>query len=191
MQPGTDDRDGQDDGRHNTEADTREQVIREGVAEEALDHAQEDERATDDPVSLTRAAERTGEEDAEHVRDHGHHEQQGCPVVHLADKQATANLEGKVQSRCVCGRHLHTVERCVGAVVDDLRDRRVEEEGQVDTGQQEDDEAVERHLTEHEGPVGREDLVQLRTNRTGQRETAVYVVANLCEFIAHYDLRSQ
>ena len=191
VQPGTNDRQTQDDGGHDAQTNTGEQVIREGVTEEALDHTQEDECATDNPVSLTRTAEGAGEEDAEHVGNHGHHEHECCPVVHLADEETAANLEGEVQRRCVGARHLDAVERGVGTVVDDLRDGRVKEQCKVNTGQQQDDEAVQRHLTKHEGPVSRKDFVELGTQDAGGRVALVHVVAHLGKFVTHYDLRSQ
>ncbi len=64
----------------------------ERVAGEALEEAQQDQDDTDDPVGLTRLAERAGEEHPEHVDDHRGHEQQGCPVVDLADEQPAAHV---------------------------------------------------------------------------------------------------
>ena len=142
VQPGADNRQAEDDGGHDSQTNTGKQVVRQGVTEEALDHAQQDKCATDDPVCLTRTTECAGEEDTQHVRNHGHHEQQSCPVVHLAHEQATANFEGNIQRGGVCAGHFYTVKRCVGAVVNDLGDGRVEEQRQVDTGQYKNDEAV-------------------------------------------------
>ena len=142
VQPGADNRQAQDDGGHDSQTNTGKQVVRQGVTKEALDHAQQDKCATDNPVCLTRTTECAGEEDAQHVRNHGHHEQQSCPVVHLAYEQATTNFEGDIQRGGVCAGHFYTIKRCVGAVVNDLGDGRVEEQRQVDTGQYKNDEAV-------------------------------------------------
>ena len=86
---------------------------------------------------------------------------------YLADKQTTTNLKGEIQCRLVGGRHFHAVEWSIRAVVDDLRHGWVEEQGEVNTREDEDDERVQRNLTQHEGPVGREDLIDLRTEQTG------------------------
>ena len=185
VHPGTDDRNTDDDGGHNAQTDAGEQVVRQGVPHEALDHAQEHQGDTDDPVRLTRATERAGEEDAHHVGEHRHHEHQRCPVVHLADEQAAADLERDVQCSCVCARHLHTVKREVRAVVDDLGNRRVEEQRQVDTGQQQNDEAVQGHLAEHERPVAREDLVQLGAKHPSDCVPRINIVRDLCKFSTH------
>ena len=161
VHPGADDRQGDHDCRHDSQTHTGEQVVRQGVAHEALGDRQQQKQAADNPVSLTRLAECTREEDAHHVNHDGHGEQQCCPVVDLANEQATTHLEGDIECRVVSGGHLHTVERCVGAVVDDLRHGWVEEQRQVDTRQDQNDKGVERDLTEHEGPVSREHLVDL------------------------------
>src|SRR4051794_5577217 len=52
------------------------------------------------------------------------------------------------------------MQRRVGAVVDGLRARRLEKEGQVDPGRDEDQKRVERDLAEEEGPVIGKDVSQ-------------------------------
>ena len=64
-----------------------------------------DQAQADEPVQLTGLAERAGEEDPEHVHDHGRDEEQGGPVVDLADDQSAAHVEGDVQRRGVGLRH--------------------------------------------------------------------------------------
>ena len=64
-----------------------------------------------------------------------------------------------VQRRVVGRRHLHAAQRRVRAVVDDLAHGGVEEERQVGARQQQDEERVERDLTEQERPVVGVDLV--------------------------------
>ena len=80
----------QRDGTHQTvgEAETgaREQVVRQRVSGEALNHGQHEEPQADQPVDLTRLAEGTREEDAQHVDGGCCHEEDGCPVVDLADQ---------------------------------------------------------------------------------------------------------
>ena len=65
-------------------------------------------------------------------------------------------------------RHLDALERHVRAVVVHLGHRGLEEERQERAGEQEDDEAVERDLAEHERPVVGEDLAaELLDDRDG------------------------
>ena len=52
---------------HHPQARTRQQVVRQGVAREPLEHGQEQQRHPDDPVDLTRTAEGPSEENAAHV----------------------------------------------------------------------------------------------------------------------------
>src|SRR5699024_2158173 len=81
VQPGTNDWQTENDRGHNTQTNARQQVIWKGVAHEALDHAEENQRATNNPVSFTWTTESASEENAAHVRNHGHHEHQCSPVV--------------------------------------------------------------------------------------------------------------
>ena len=180
MQPGADNRQTDDDCGHNTQTNTGKQVVRQGVTHEALCHGQQQEDGTDDPVSLTRLAECAGEEDAEHVRHDGHGEQESTPVVNLANEQATANLEGDLQGGLVGARHLDTVEWRVGTVVNDLRHRRVEEQSQVNTREEQDYEGVECNLTQQEGPVGREYLIELLTHAARQGVAVIHILSSGC-----------
>ena len=164
VHPGSDDRDThRDAGECGAKTGAGEQVVGEGVSEEALEHCQDEKQATDDPVGLTWAPERTGEEDAHHVNDDRRREHQCGPVVDLPHEQTTANLEGNIECGGVGARHRHTAERLVDAVVLDLAERWVEEQGQEHARDQQDDEAVQRDFAEQEGPVRREDLVDLPT----------------------------
>ena len=70
-------------------------------------------------------------------------------------------------------RHLDAAQRRVGAVVDDLLHRRVEEQRQERAGQQQDDERVQRDLAEQERPVVREDLVEQPPQRGGHLQPLV------------------
>ena len=105
--------------------------------------------------------------------------------VHLADKQAAAHVKGNIKCRCVGARHLDTVERQVRTVINDLGNGRVKEQCQVNTSQQKDDEAVQRHLTEHEGPVAREHLVELSAEEASAGEARISVVRGFSEFCSH------
>ena len=155
---GADDRDGLDHAVDDAQAVAGEQVIGERVAGEAGGHGQDEQDAADHPVELARLAERAGEEHAEHVHGDGGHEQQRRPVVHLAHEQAAADIEGDVQGRAVGHGHLDALQRHVRARVVRLRHGRIEEERQERAREQQDDEGVQRHFAEHEGPVVREDL---------------------------------
>ena len=62
-------------------------------------------------------------------------------------------------------RHLDAAQRLVDAVVGDVGHGRVEEQRQVDAGEQQHDEAVQRDLTQQERPVGGEHLVELSADR--------------------------
>jgi hypothetical protein len=83
--------------KDDAQAVTGQHVIGERVAGETGGHCQDEQHPTDNPVHFTRLAERAREEDAEHVNTDGCHEQQGCPVVHLAHEQAAPDVEGDVE----------------------------------------------------------------------------------------------
>ena len=85
----------------------RDQVVGQGVAEEALHDGQGQQGDADEPVELAGLAEGAGEEDPGHVDGDGPHEDVGRPVVHLADDQTAAHGEGEVDGRFVGGRHGH------------------------------------------------------------------------------------
>ena len=81
----------------------------------------------------------------------------------------------QVQRRGVGVGHLYAAQRLVAAVVDDLLLAGVEEQRQVHAGQQQDDEAVERDLAEHERPVVRKDLVHAALEEARRPEPVVDV----------------
>jgi hypothetical protein len=159
--PCADDGDRLDDAAGDLQAGPGEQIVGEGVAGEAGGQSESDERDADDPVELTRLAERAGEEHAHHVHAHGGNEEQRRPVVHLPDQQAAAYVKGDVQGGGVGLGHHDALEGDVGAVIDDLDHARLVEQGEEDTGQQHHDEAVEGDLTQHERPVVGEDLLEV------------------------------
>ena len=179
--PGAYHRDRLHDRGGDPQAGAGQQVIGQRVAGEALDQAQGHQTQPDQPVQLTGLAERAGEEHPEHVDQHRGHEQQRRPVVDLAHDQPAADVEGDVQRRVVGPRHLHAVQRHVGAVVADLGHRGVEEERQEGAGQQQDDERVERDLAHHERPVVGEDLVQLLAHAAGHAEPVLGPAAGLAD----------
>jgi hypothetical protein len=160
LRPGADDRDGPDQAVDEAQARAGQQVIGERVAGEARDQRHRHEADADQPVDLARLAERAGEEHAQHVDEGRRHEQQGRPVVDLADEEAAADVEGDVQRRRERLRHRHALQQLVGAVVLDLRHRRLEPDGQEHAGDQQDDERVEGDLAQQERPVVREHLAQ-------------------------------
>ncbi len=168
-----DDRDGQDGALHEADTGTREQVVRQRVTGEAGEHAEDQQQEAEDPVDLTGLAERAGEEDAHHVHDHRRDEDQRRPVVDLTDQQATADVEADVQRRGEGLGHHDALHRHVRAVVHDLVHARVEEQRQVHTREDDDDEAVEADLTQHEGPVVREDLAHVGLGQAVDAQAAV------------------
>ena len=135
-----------------------EQVIGEGVAGEAGSHAHDDEQNTDDPVELTRATERTGEEHTQHVDAQGSDEEQSAPVVHLSNEQTAADFQRDRQSRVVGFGDLDAAQRQPRSVIVQLAHGGLEEEREERSRQDDDDEAVESNLAEHERPMRREDL---------------------------------
>ncbi len=181
VHPGTHDGDRQQDGADDPEPGTGQEVVGERVAGDAHEEGQHQHDDTDEPVGLARAAERTGEEDAQQVHDDRGHEQQRGPVVDLAHEEPAADVEGHLQGGVVRRRHLDPAQRRVGAVVDDLLHGGVEEEGQVRTRQQQDDERVERDLAQQERPVVGEDLVQRAPERAGDDEPVVDLERGLAE----------
>lgn len=174
--PGAGERDRLDHAVDDAQAVAREQVVGERVAREAERHGEHEQQEADDPVELARLAEGAGEEDAQHVQADRGHEQQCRPVMHLAHEQAAPDLERDIEGGVVRHRHRDAVERQVRALVLDLRHRRVEEEGQEGSAQEDDDEAVQRHLAEHERPVVGEDLAPQRLDRRGGARALVNVV---------------
>ncbi len=168
-----DDRHGQDRALREADTGAGEQVVRERVAGETGEHAQDEQQEAEQPVDLARLAERAGEEDAHHVHEHAGEEDDRRPVVDLPDEQTAADVEADVQRGGERLRHQLPLERDVTAVVLHLVHRRVEEQRQVHTRQDDDDEAVEADLTQHEGPVVREDLAHVGLGQGVDPEAAV------------------
>ncbi len=139
----------------------RQQVVGEGVAREPLEDAEEQEHAADHPVQLTRLAEGSGDEDADQVDEHRGDEEHRRPVVHLPHEQAATDVEGDVEGRGVGLRHVQTAVLLVGAFVDDLAHARLVPKGEEHAGEEQDDEAPQRDLAQHERPVVGEDLADL------------------------------
>ena len=173
LRPGADQRDGPDQAVHEPQARARQQVIRQGVAREALDQTEHQQGDADQPVDLARLAEGAGEEDAQAVGEHRGHEEHGGPVVHLPQQQAAPDVEGQAERRRVRLRHRQATEQLVGALVLDLGHRRLEPDGQEDAAQQQDDEGVQRDLTEQERPVVGEHLAQERPGQPGEADPLV------------------
>ncbi len=168
-----DDRHGQDRALREADTGAGEQVVRERVAGETGEHAEDEQQEAEQPVDLTRLAERAGEEDAHHVHEHAGEEDDRRPVVDLPDQQTAAHVEADVERRLVRLTHQLSLHRAVAAVVLHLVHRRVEEQHQVHTREDDDDEAVEADLTEHEGPVVREDLAHVGLGQGVDPEPAV------------------
>ena len=102
VHPGSHHRDAQcDRGQRGPDAGARQQVVGQRVAEESLEHRQDQQQRADHPVGLTRPAERTGEEDAGQV-DHDRRSEQQCrPMVDLADEQSASHLKADVEGGLV------------------------------------------------------------------------------------------
>lgn len=158
------------------EAVAREQVVGKRVSGEALGHREDEEDEADHPVELTRLAEGTGEEHAEHVHADAGDEHEGGPVVDLPDQESTAQIEGDVQRRLERRGHLDTPHRSVGAGVVGLDHGRLEEERQEGSGEEHHDEAPERDLAEHERPVVGEDLASELLDEAGEAGALIDVV---------------
>ena len=159
-QPLADEREGEDDGLGDAQPGARQQVVGQRVAGEAGGQGEQQQEQPDDPVQLAGPAEGAGEEDPRHVQGDGADEHERRPVVHLADQQPALDVEGDAQHRVVGRRHLDAAQRRVRALVDQRLLGALEEERQVDAGDQQDDEAVQRQLAPQEREVVGEDLVQ-------------------------------
>ena len=94
-------------------------------------------------------------------------------MVHLANEKATADIEGDIERRGVRLRHLYSLERNVRALVHNFNHRGLEEQREVGAGQQDDDEAIQRDLAEHEGPMIWENLTQTAAEETIRTESFV------------------
>jgi len=93
--PGADDRDRADEAVDEPEAGAE---SRSSGSEyrRSLDQCHRQQADADEPVDLTRLAERAGEEDAEHVHRRRGDEQHGGPVVDLAHEQAATTSNDNV-----------------------------------------------------------------------------------------------
>ena len=140
--PGTNYREAQNHSVDDAQTVTGKKIIGERVASEAFCHGKNKENETNGPVQFTRLAESTGEENAEHVQTNACNEEKCSPVVNLAHQQATTNIKRDVQGGCHGGRHFNSLEGNIGTFVMNRRHRRLEEEGEEATGEQDDDEAV-------------------------------------------------
>lgn len=174
--PGADQGEALDHAVDDAKTVAREQVVGKRVAGEALCHREDEEDEADHPVELTRLAERTGEEHAEHVHADSGDEHQRGPVVDLTDQQTASQVEGDVQRRFQRCGHLDSTHRRVGAGVVGLDHRRVEEERQEGSGEEHDDEAPQRDLTQHERPVVGEDLASELLDEAGEAGALIDVV---------------
>ena len=171
VRPG--DRRGLEEPVRGADAGAGQEVVGERVAGEALEGAEEQQDAADDPVELAGLAVGAGEGDAQQVHHHRGDEDHRRPVVHLAHEQAAAHVERDVQGGGHGLRHADAAELVVGAFVGHVAHRRVEPQGEEDTGEEQHDEAPQRDLTEHERPVVGEDLAQVLLHRRGQAEAIV------------------
>src|SRR5829696_5299577 len=93
--------------------------------------------------------------------------------MHLPEQQATANVKRQAQRRGIRLRHRQTAKQIVGALILDLGHRRHEPDGEEDAGEQQDDERVERDLTQQERPVVREDLAEERPEQASDADPLV------------------
>ncbi len=172
-QVGAHDGDGHHDAVRRAQPGPRQQVVRQGVAAEALQQGEEEQRHAHHPVELAGSAEGAGEEDPEHVDADGGDEDERRPVVDLPDEQPAAHVEAQAERRRVGLGHALPPQRRVRPLVDGLHHARVEEEDEVATGDDEHDEAVERELPEQVRPVVGEGLAQQRPGRLGGGEAPV------------------
>ena len=83
-----------------------------------------------------------------------HHDRRGKqqrrPVVNLADEEPAAHLEANVQRGFVGPGHLDAAQWLIDALVGDVGHGGIEEQRQVDTGEQQHDEAVHRDFAQQE-----------------------------------------
>ena len=170
---GADDRGGLHEPVGGADTGSGEQVVGQRVAGEALERAQEQQQGADHPVELAGLAERAGEVDPQEVDHHRGDEDHRGPVVHLPQQQPAADVERQEQRGAVRLRHPDAAHRVVGALVLDLAHRRHVPEGQEHAGEQQDDEAPQRDLAQHERPVVGEDLAELLLHGRAEAEALV------------------
>ena len=159
----------------------RQQVVRQGVAREPLEDAEQQHRPADQPGDLAGLAERPGHEDPDQVDEHPGDEDHGGPVVDLPHQQPAAHVEADVQRRGVGIRHRNAAQLGVGALVGRLRHARREPQGQEHAGDQEHHEAPQGDLSQHERPVVREDLPQVPAGGPRQVQPVVGPARDLAQ----------
>src|ERR1035441_10116876 len=93
-----DERDRLDDRERDPDARSRDEIVRERIAEEAVEDREDEKGRAHDPVELAGLAECSGEEDAEHVDDDRPYEDVRRPVVHLAHEQRSEEHTSELQS---------------------------------------------------------------------------------------------
>ena len=178
-EPGTDDRDGLRHAVGDPQAVAGQHVVRQRVPSEASEETQREQPEPDQVVHLTRLAERTGEEHAEHVHHDGGHEHEGSPVVDLPHEESTRDMERDIQRRGERLGHVDALHRDGEGVIRvvHLRHRRIEVDREEDPGEEEHHKAVEGDLAEEERPVIREDLSSECADRGGGTRTLIDPVA--------------
>ena len=154
-----------------------EQVVDQRIPEVALEQGEDQHRQAEVVGQVARLAERTGEEDAQHVQDDRGDEDIGRPVVRLPHQQAGAHLEREVDRGAVGDAHLVPTQRQVVARVVSRGGAGLEEECQVDARPDEDHERVEGDLAEQERPVVRKHIAQ-RLLQEWRRAAALVEEAN-------------
>ena len=94
-------------------------------------------------------------------------------MVHLADGQPAANVEGQVQHRVIGAGHGAAGERGVAAVIDDLGQAGIVEEGEVDARGHQHQERVHGGFAQHERPVVRKHVVERLAHPRGGSHAVV------------------
>jgi hypothetical protein len=92
-----------------------------------------------------------------------------------------SHLERDIDRRLESLSDALTIEWQIRTVIDDHRRARHKVQGEKDTRHEQDHEGVERDLTEHEGPVIREDLVHEGASALGNTEAIVELVERLTD----------
>src|SRR5215211_3324091 len=173
LHPGTDYRGCPKRTIQETHAGARQQVVRQGVAKKTLENSQHQQADADQPVDLTWFAERAGEEDSQAVHQHGGNEQHRRPMMHLAEQQAAADVEGQGEGRRIRLGHVQSAKQLVAALVLNLGHGRLEPDAEEDSGQQQNYEGIQRDLTEQEGPVIRKNLAEVGAQQIGDTDALI------------------
>ena len=181
---------GQDDRVGDAQPRTREEVVREGVAGEAVCDREQQQRAADEPVDLARLPKRAGEEDAPDMGDDRGQEEQRRPMVHLPEQQPHTNVEAQVDDRPIGRRHADAAQRHVRAAVHDVLRAGGEEQREERPGRDENDEAVHRDLAEQERPMVRERLVEGAAREVCGTEALVDPASDGVDHLRHGERKS-